>query len=565
MKKIVKLYITIVLCILTIIFTSFSTYANQYRETTNLDNIDENRYPGYKEQLKALKSIHPNWSFTLFYTGLNWDTVVMKETTDYHGRSLIQDKYGEWLCSSCGEKVYDGSNWRCASAKAVSYYLDPRNFLNENNIFQFETLSYVDGMYSEAGVEAILSGTFMSNRTIRDYYNNGNYTDKKFSTVIIEAGQENGVNPYHLASRIKQEIVKSGGVPSNSVTGSVSEYEGYYNFYNIGATSGSGAIERGLKYAKTKEWSSPEIAIKGGANIIATNYIAKGQNTLYLQKFDVDDSDNKMYSHQYQQNIQAPSSEGRRIYNNTYSALQMLNNSFNFVIPVYENMPSSVSPLPRDGILVGEIMRVIANGSLTLREQPTTNSNSITSLVTGSLVQRLEQNVANANGYIWDKVKTGDGRIGYVASKYLQFVENTQADNNIVRDTANISVDEESKNVNCTPSVNIEFIINSNPGKNVVVKKADGTEVTDTNTKIGTGMEIIIGDTSYTAVKYGDVSGDGEINSADLLKVVKKLKGKTDLNGAWLRSADCNNDGQLNSADLLKIVKYLKGTGTITI
>ena len=249
------------LCIISTALTTIKSYANQYREQTDINNIDEGRYPGYKARLLEMKSQHPNWNFIIFYTGLDWDTVVYNETTAYHGRSLIQNKSGEWLCSVCGDRVYDGSNWYCASTKALSYYLDPRNFLDSTNVYQFESLAYIEGAYNEDGINNILSGTFMCNQSIRGYYNNGNYRDANFSTIIMEAGREAGVSPYHIASRIKQEIIVSGGGPSGSASGNVAGYEGYYNFFNIGATSGEGAVERGLKYAQAKGWDSPEKSI----------------------------------------------------------------------------------------------------------------------------------------------------------------------------------------------------------------------------------------------------------------------------------------------------------------
>ena len=45
----------------------------------NGKNINEVRYPGYKELLDNLKEKHPNWTFTLFYTKLNWEEVIANE------------------------------------------------------------------------------------------------------------------------------------------------------------------------------------------------------------------------------------------------------------------------------------------------------------------------------------------------------------------------------------------------------------------------------------------------------------------------------------------------------
>ena len=226
--------------------TNIISYGSQYREVTNPDNIDESKYPGYKELLKVIKAEHPTWTFTLLYTGLDWDTVIYNETVN-HGTNLVQGKDGEWLCtaSSClnsdgSHKVYEGSNWYCPSTKAISYYMDPRNFLYSNKIFQFERLSYTDGIYTVEGIEKILAGTFMANTSPQAYYGNSNYTSKSFAQIMLDAGISKQISPYHIASRIKQEIIVSGGGPSRSVTGTVPGYEGLYNFFNIGASTGAG-------------------------------------------------------------------------------------------------------------------------------------------------------------------------------------------------------------------------------------------------------------------------------------------------------------------------------------
>lgn len=697
------------LCIICTVLPTIKSYANQYREQTDINSIDEGRYPGYKARLLEMKSQHPNWNFIIFYTGLDWDTVVYNETTAYHGRSLIQNKSGEWLCSVCGDRVYDGSNWYCASTKALSYYLDPRNFLDSTNVYQFESLAYIEGAYNEDGINNILSGTFMCNQSIRGYYNNGNYRDANFSTIIMEAGREAGVSPYHIASRIKQEIIVSGGGPSGSASGNVAGYEGYYNFFNIGATSGEGAVERGLKYAQAKGWDSPEKSIKEGAKTISSNYIGRGQNTLYLEKFDVDSSDNTLYSHQYQQNIQAPTNEGKRIYN-AYANLGMIDHTYNFIIPVYENMPGSNSAMPQEGFSVvtenvelnkagvikaepntwspvicnvnvgdkllrierggtyiegaiwdkvvcsdgqkgyietnclnkiddiitandavyvknnvnlrngpglygttvitklysgtqltrievgkyvldgytwdrvrladgsqgylarefigevssnlsGEIVKVIANGSLKLREQPTTDSAVITSLPTGTLLTRLETNVATANGLIWDKVQTVSGKVGYVASKYVEVVQ----ENKPVEPTPpvimnNFGVDDNNKIINCSPAVTIENIKNGFSGKNVIGKDKNGAEIKDSATWVGTGMIMSIDNTDYKIVKYGDINGDGIIDARDSLRILKYVVGEYNLDeDIYFYAADVSGDNVVDARDSLRILKYTVG------
>ena len=83
--------------------------------------------------------------------------------------------------------------------------------------------------------------------------------------------------------------------------------------------------------------------------------------------------------------------------------------------------------------------------------------------------------------------------------------------------------------------------------------------------EIKTGAKMTINGKTYTAVVLGDPSGDGEINSADLLKIVKHLKGSSKITAKYVETAaDVNNDDVINSADLLKIVKHLKGTSKIS-
>ena len=147
--------------------------------------------------------------------------------------------------------------------------------------------------------------------------------------------------------------------------GDLTGYEGYYNFYNIGAyatTEPGGAVINGAKYAQWgKDWEGKEItdteasyllpwtsvekAIKGGAKWIASGYIDKGQNTLYFQKFDVLDDGTEKYNHQYAQNIMMAYSEGMRYYR-SYASIGMTDAAFEFVIPVYNNMPDSYGSLP---------------------------------------------------------------------------------------------------------------------------------------------------------------------------------------------------------------------------
>ena len=79
-----------------------------------------------------------------------------------------------------------------------------------------------------------------------------------------------------------------------------------------------------------------------GSKIIAENYIHNGQDTLYLQKYNVLTG---TYTHQYMQNISAPTTESKTIHD-MYESAGVLDAAFVFRIPVYQNMPAQACQLP---------------------------------------------------------------------------------------------------------------------------------------------------------------------------------------------------------------------------
>lgn len=334
------------------------------------NKIDETKYPGYKDRLLSLKKANKNWNFIIYYTGLDWNTVLWNETTGRHSRSLVRGKTGDWLCETCGTTVYDAGGWMCASKKAVAHLMDVRNYLTPSYVFQFEKLSYAPELYSVSGIEKILSSTFMYQKNIREYYNNRNYENITFAQAIMNAATASGASPYYLAARIRQELGVNG---SGSSSGKYAGYEGYFNFYNIKANSGKDPIANGLKYASSTPgkyllpWDEPAKAIKGGATWIAQNYIAVGQDTLYFQKYDVVQNGTVNYDHQYMQNIFAAKSEGYTTYLG-YSKMGVLGNRYSFVIPVYENMPKTVSKEPTGEVVPTKVKVSTSQKTLGVKE-----------------------------------------------------------------------------------------------------------------------------------------------------------------------------------------------------
>ena len=303
----------------------------------------------YGSGLWLLHSVHPNYIFTPYDTGLDFYTALDYE--DSGSRSLANiNTNPSWTDSSSPE--YDGGGWHAANNETVRYFLDPRNYLDQTHVFAFEMLSYNSGVQTVEGLRAMLSGSFMDS------------PDVDYAQIIFDAGQNAGVSPYLLASRIIQEMGYNG--ESLLCRGELPGYEGYYNFFNIGSTPDptieNGALINGARYAMWGSdadaqvidddeaalmlpWDSIEDAIGGGALWIARSYIAVDQNTLYFQKFDVISNNDGLYQHQYAQNISMAYYEGVRYFRG-YASCDMLDEPFEFLIPVYTGLPDTYGDMP---------------------------------------------------------------------------------------------------------------------------------------------------------------------------------------------------------------------------
>ena len=423
-KKVISIIVILVIIftyICSMILLQIKSYAAQTTEQYSSSKIS--KYPGYVELIEGLKSKYPNWQFKVLYTGLDWNQVIKNETTASHGRNLVSSsKSGAWVCGTCGDKKYDSGNWKCASEVAVSYYMDPRNWLNENDIFQYEDLTYnSNAEYSVDGINKIISDVAWMNNGNVTYTNTNGTTstiNKTYAQIILEAGKESGVNPYHLAARIRQEQ-GTKSTASSTGKGTYSGYVGYYNYFNINA-SGSGAsgiIEKALTTARNNGWDNPEKSIKGGSKFLKDQYINRGQSTLYFQKFDVDNSDGSLYYHQYMQNLQASYSEAITMKKGHTN----YNTPITFIIPVYENMPSEKCTSPDNSTIVTQNVQV--NGtSVQVRNSPSLMGTVLTKVNSGDILLRIECATTTVSGHYWDKVVLPSGAKGYISRKYISQV-----------------------------------------------------------------------------------------------------------------------------------------------
>lgn len=471
---------------------SFATI-NQ-TESTDINSIDSNQYPQIKEMLQTLKSQHPNWNFKILYTDIDWNEAIANEYVGHEEkpRNLSpanNSKYdSSWRCAVCGNKTYDNGNWYCASEAAIAYMMDPRNSLNYSDIFQFMQLSYAD--CSKDSIKKMAINTFLNN----DSYIN----------TLIEAAKKYDVNPYYLVGRILQEQGKNGSVLSEG-KGYNGQYVGYYNVFNLGA-SGNGkdtVILNGLKKAQSKGWDSIEKSIMGGTEIIAESYISKGQDTLYFQKFDVENSDDNLYWHQYMQNILAAQNEGSTL-RKTFENAGAVDANYTFIIPVYKNMPATKAVRPSESNVPSstDLVKVNVNNTLSLRKEANKSSEIIGTLHKNEIVTRITKATSKVNGTYWDYVMKADGTKGYAAretfegeSEYKLYLVPVSQDNN--------------------PS-----------------------------------------DNQNTSVS-GDITGDGKVDSMDMYYVIQYILGNTQLNDEQKKAIDINNDGKIDSMDMYLIIQII--------
>ena len=375
-----------------------------FEEVKTTINIDTTKYPGYKEKIEALIEAHPNWNFELLYTGLSLDEVVSGEAK-VHSRNLVpSDKSGEWICSVCGTKPYD-SGWYCASEKATAYYMDPRNFLDEVNIFQFQDVNeYISGVFTLEGIQNQINNTYLQN----------------YANDIDTACRNKNVNPYYIISRLIQEQGRNGTTIGKGMDGG--DGKTYYNPFNIGA-SGNGWNEiyaNALARAKKEGWDTMEKAIEGGITFCKANWLENYQNTLYQNKFDIDTRNGtSLYTHQYMQNLMGAYSEAQ-LLQGMYANTGKINSYFTFIIPVYENMSSTVSQLPSNSSEIYPMDVETTGTNINVRKEANTNSAVIRTISEkGTKLLSIERGI-NTN---WQKVIFTDGTIGYVSGTYLKQID----------------------------------------------------------------------------------------------------------------------------------------------
>ena len=552
--------------------------------------LKEQGFPeSYWDGLKLLHAMYPEWVFRADHNGFDWDYAVDQESKI--GNSLVQStSKSSWKSTDPRAynwdtgvwTVFDTGGWVAASREIVAYYMDPRNFLSQNSIFQFLLQSFDAKVQNVAGVERLVDGTFLD-ATVTD-------TDGKkiyYPQVIFDAGKKVGVNPYVLAAMIVQEQGTKG--LSDSISGKAPGFEGYFNYYNIGAVAGGGntAVKNGLIYAKGgasgtgtsngRPWNSRVRAITGGAQFYADGYVSAGQDTLYLKRFNA--QGNNPFTHRYMTSVWGASSEGLSLARGYSEELRQA--PLVFSIPVYDDMPSSPCAQPTgDGSPDNRLSSLkVGSYSLTPAFNNDTANYSVvvpyaTSSVTVTATPKNSEAKVSGAGNVSLKVGSNTVKLTVTAQNgsqrtfTLTIAREANQEEFSIDPKYKVSGSKQVSGITLGTKVS-DFVKNLNiVGGYAQVKNASGANKQN-SAVVATGDTVSIyydNGTQYakwTVLIYGDANGDGKIDNSDRVKIRNHVLGTSKLSGVYLVAADINKDRQVNNSDRVKVRNHVLGTSLI--
>ncbi len=567
-KKVAYIVIISVLFTILLPYGDIFSATNQY--TQQLKSGIESFPESYKPYLKELSKIYPNWTFEAYYTGIDWNELVEKESNncDNPKNRIHKSRKSSWKHSCVTSD--NSASYVCASTDIISYYMDPRNFLNEINIFEFEEISYNPQIHTVENVNKILSGTFMEGKQVTYTNSQGKEVTTGYAEILVEAAKQTNWSPFQIKTKIVQEVGVngSGSVSGHYVASDGTVYDGYYNFFNYGAHDTGDAIQNGLEYAKRPDvnWNNQYKAIVEGAKLICSSYINAGQNTAYFFKFDVVGtsiletgktqtvSGSSMFAHQYMTNIEDPYNQSKGLYN-TYLSSGLISQKMNFIIPVYNNMPDTVKKPTSLTEKDGELYYInVKSTPLSIRQSPSYTANVITTVDKDEIIAMVEKSCKVDGDVVWNKIKLENGTIGYTTDEYIKSCKGGS--------THGFKVDEKTNEITIAPEVVVSDI--KVKYKDAVIKNPEG-KVLSNEDLIGTGYTVTISNKTYKVIKLGDVNGDGKVTVNDSLRILRYAAKEVNLEGAFLKAVDANQDEKYNVKDSLRILNYKANISDILI
>ena len=651
------LVFVVFLCLLTVnLIVNFDTQTleaasgSTFEKETAVASVSD--FPeSYQTALKAIKKAYPNAVLIKYETNLEWSDAFTSSNLLYPGRNVVIDNSStpsSWKMTANGYFNWKKNEWVAtgyindgttkvvtASKDATAYYFDPRTYLTTDTVFAFETQAFDANAQTVSGVKAIIKGTFMENVKIKVYDANGNATGKSvlYAQAIYDIGKKTGVSPYLIAVRIRQEQGTEGS--SSLISGKVaSPYTGLYNYLNVETyddTDINQVIINGMIEAQNGSdfdndtttanvsWTSPYLAIWGGAIKLGEKYVCIGRSNLYLQKFDVVQrytGDGTAYRdyYGYEGYLLGAETQAKSMYNSyvndgtitvNSSGTPSSSTAFVFEIPVYNNMPETASEKPtKDGnpnyklasIKLGDDTYSIGTfntdtteystivpysyDSILVKALPYADTSTLklngTKMTVGSALNsvynaywrsgKVELAVGSNTIKIQDIAENGDKRTYTITIvRQEQTEEQVVGNPQLTSDTYTIG----SKYIsNITVGTTVKsfiknFTITNNGSMKVL--SADG-EALSTSSKIATGMQVQLLDANskvyqtYEVVIYGDTNGDGEISSRDMIAIKRHYRGSVKLKGAYLEAGDTNNDDTVSSRDMIAVKRHYRGS-----
>ncbi len=465
----------------------------------------------YQTALKKLHATYPNWEFIADTVDTPFADAVAAQSENM--RKQVQTSQSiSWRSMGKGSYDWDKSQWvntnggwTGASREIIAYYMDPRNFLNDGEIYMFMEQSYNSSFQTEDGLKKIIKGTFLEK----------GYTDSSDKTyggsyvkIIMDAAKQSGVSPYVIASKIIQEQGSDG--KSSLISGTYSSYKGYYNFFNIGASGSSekAVIENGLKRAKEEKWDTRAKSIIGGAEFLNDSYISAKQDTYYYQDYNVLNSDRLW--HQYAQAVHDAYNKGTGIAK-TYKADTSL--SLSFKIPVFKNMPSSASKQPA--------------------KSSKKNNYYFSSISVSGLTPSFDM-----YKYSYDLHVTGNTTVNVNPVTGASYAGSGSYSLKKGSNKVTLKVKSET-------GYTMDYVINvdASAACTLTVKSGKATAPS----------------TPSSTVKKGDTNGDGTVTIRDLANIRLHLLKISTLKNDNFKGADTNGDGDITIRDLANVRLHLLG------
>lgn len=396
-KRIVTRLITVILLLVTVasVILPASADANAtddgFAETLRAAGFPDTYIP----DLLVLHKKHPEWTFeAIDITALSraagnevytWDYVIKQESDANEKRNLVTKADDQFILRNfTNPNLYD-SGWYQASKSAVEYMMDPRNFLTEEQVFQFFDLRYSETATLDA-VKAVCAGTFMQDAGLDDIY-----ADMTYAEYFMQIGKELGANPVYLATVVRNEQGVKGTSPlisglcgdklwyyyngkytdkdengklikapaSGHSEDGLKAYNGLYNYFNISASgtgyfsiylggmkaAAKGTPDMSAQWGGSPAWNTRWKALFGGASSATKKYINDWQNTFYFQKFNVDPRSSRNFWGQYMQSLHGSTGRASQFFK-SYKANGLLDVAHHFAIPVYEGMPAEKCRYP---------------------------------------------------------------------------------------------------------------------------------------------------------------------------------------------------------------------------